>query len=632
MSLPLSSAARRVWVHPRSRTHYHTTLLLVVVVVVGLLATTPFAKPSSLFEDELPPIIPRPPDVLAPPEEIARTSRVKKWDIPEGYELPSAKLSGPRPPGTLLLNMLIKNEREHLDRTLPRWAKIIDCWIIGVDDANTDDSREVIMKHLGHIPGHIVTVHFDGMGPTWSILVKEGVIHYPQCTHGIIADADFAPINLDFDKMDLDIRCSKHMYTIWTQDHKHERRMDWIYRNVHGAHVARRTHQILEVPVLPDQEVFQTLVNLHIEERAGGYQDRTPGKMERYIGFLEKDLAEIPDDTRSLYYLGYAHFEIFMQSHQDPKPEHWAALGKAVDYFKRRVNINAGNFEENWFTQLKLGEIYERFYRDRQEAERYYRNCTELDGERADGWFYLGQLYRLSGQPRKALPYLKRAATLEMPERALFQWHALYKCISKLEYARALAQLPPAELKPEYALDGISVLRTADCVTEDLAEYNRLMTHFQKIAQRSQPGDRKPTLVEERIRPIRMLLKHVATHRSHIENLLGSENVPDYVAQPYLDLLPVNVNGEPDTSYYSVLEFTLDRLRDYREHFLKLKSTDKAAAKQFVASCREFRRATIPFLRLMRQEQSRIQSLMHGNEVFHVINQHAEALREVCRG
>jgi hypothetical protein len=45
-----------------------------------------------------------------------------------------------------LLNMLIKNEREHLDRTLPKWAKIIDCWIIGVDDANTDDSAEVIMK------------------------------------------------------------------------------------------------------------------------------------------------------------------------------------------------------------------------------------------------------------------------------------------------------------------------------------------------------------------------------------------------------------------------------------------------------------------------------------------------------
>ena len=63
-----------------------------------------------------------------------------------------------RPPGTLLLNMLIKNEAEHLDRTLPKWAKVIDYWIIGVDDANTDNSPEIIQKHLGHIPGEIVIV------------------------------------------------------------------------------------------------------------------------------------------------------------------------------------------------------------------------------------------------------------------------------------------------------------------------------------------------------------------------------------------------------------------------------------------------------------------------------------------
>lgn len=102
-------------------------------------------------------------------------SKKKPFEIPPGYQLPSAKLEGPRPPGTLLLNMLIKNERDHLDRTLPKWAKIIDCWIIGVDDANTDDSEAIIMKHLGHIPGKIVTVKFDGMGPTWTQLVKEGM-------------------------------------------------------------------------------------------------------------------------------------------------------------------------------------------------------------------------------------------------------------------------------------------------------------------------------------------------------------------------------------------------------------------------------------------------------------------------
>jgi hypothetical protein len=70
----------------------------------------------------------------------------------------------------------------------------------------------------------------------------------------------------------------------------------------------------VEVPSLPAQEVYQTLVDLHVVEREGGYQDRTPGKMERYLGFLEGDLAELPGDPRSLYYVGYAYYDLFSQT------------------------------------------------------------------------------------------------------------------------------------------------------------------------------------------------------------------------------------------------------------------------------------------------------------------------------
>jgi hypothetical protein len=37
-----------------------------------------------------------------------------------------------------------------------------DAWIIGVDDHNTDNSEEVIRRHLGHIPGQIVIVCAGG--------------------------------------------------------------------------------------------------------------------------------------------------------------------------------------------------------------------------------------------------------------------------------------------------------------------------------------------------------------------------------------------------------------------------------------------------------------------------------------
>jgi hypothetical protein len=54
--------------------------------------------------------------------------------------------------------MLIKNEAFHLERSLPKWAPLIDYWIIGVDDKNTDNSEEIIDKYLGHIPGQKVSL------------------------------------------------------------------------------------------------------------------------------------------------------------------------------------------------------------------------------------------------------------------------------------------------------------------------------------------------------------------------------------------------------------------------------------------------------------------------------------------
>jgi len=41
------------------------------------------------------------------------------------------------------------------------------------------------------------------MGPTWTKLVEYGVEHFPKATHGIIADADFAPMQDKLDKMQL---------------------------------------------------------------------------------------------------------------------------------------------------------------------------------------------------------------------------------------------------------------------------------------------------------------------------------------------------------------------------------------------------------------------------------------------
>ena len=57
-------------------------------------------------------------------------------------------------------------------------------------------------------------VNFDGMGPTWTVLVKKGLELYPNATHGVLSDADFTPTITSLDKWQLKMECSKHMYRI----------------------------------------------------------------------------------------------------------------------------------------------------------------------------------------------------------------------------------------------------------------------------------------------------------------------------------------------------------------------------------------------------------------------------------
>jgi hypothetical protein len=46
--------------------------------------------------------------------------------------------------------------------------------------------------------------------------------------------------------------------------------------------VHRRTHQYMEVPAIPNQRQYQCWSNFEIEERNGGYQDRSGKKNEKY--------------------------------------------------------------------------------------------------------------------------------------------------------------------------------------------------------------------------------------------------------------------------------------------------------------------------------------------------------------
>jgi len=63
--------------------------------------------------------------------------------------------------------------------------------------------------------------------------------------------------------------------------------------------------------------------------------------------------------------------------------------------------------------------------------------AVTLDPHRVDGWYYRGQNHRLHGEVSSAFVDLRKAVSLEMPQRSLFQWDYLYDCIRYTELLKA---------------------------------------------------------------------------------------------------------------------------------------------------------------------------------------------------
>jgi len=399
---------------------------------------------------------------------------------------------------------------------------------------------------------------------------------------------------------------------------------------------------------------------------------------------LEADLLDYPDDTRTLYYLGYAHFDIFSQNKNNATPEHWDHLKKAVDYFTYRIGLKTGsgdekgNAEERWFSMLKLGEIYERFYRDWSMADKYYTECVRADPDRADAYFYLGQHYRLGKNTKESLPFLRKAAVMSIPQRSLFQWHYLYQCIAKLEYVRALMDLGE-KLTVKLADDGINVIAMHMCSEQTDAEsvselrsaerYFRTFVARGKARQSSKPApspsptttptpvtpeaaklqtsESKPTVgpsvsqekkensvtVPEPVPdfssvpegehpytyPIKKFLAWVVRNQDDLSKWLDKPAL-DYSSQQWQDWSADPSAGPRPVTLYSALLHNLQGMRDYVK-----------AGKDY--SCEGYRKAVYPYLRFVAANAdlrySRLGSSA-GVKALGVWQKLEEALKLVC--
>jgi len=293
---------------------------------------------------------------------------------------------------------------------------------------------------------------------------------------------------------------------------------------------------------------------------------------------------------------------------------------------QQRVANLSGNVEERWFTMLKLGEINERYFSNWAEAERWYLECTKNDSARADAFFYLGQHYRLAGVPWKALPFLDTAASLEVPERSLFQWHFLYNCLSKVEFARAVSMIEPGEKEVDEEKEVNKALRylyqaklcDAALESERKSLIATLDTRRQRLISRS--GDKESdsnsivaATVAQGVKSIKSLVKFVGSNVDDMEEDLDSVST-EVVSQR---------TGKKLSLFKAVLYFAT-MMDDFTVTFKN--SKDKS---EF--GCREYRLATTPYLRFFGRYGALMRKELANDKYMDDLEAKTLVVRNFCR-
>lgn len=82
---------------------------------------------------------------------------------------------------SLCLYMIVRDEYNHLQNNLPIWAKMVDCYVIGVDHRNTDDSERAIVDAMKGIPGKVVATPWHGFSSAWNHVINQGVHYVDRC-------------------------------------------------------------------------------------------------------------------------------------------------------------------------------------------------------------------------------------------------------------------------------------------------------------------------------------------------------------------------------------------------------------------------------------------------------------------
>lgn len=237
----------------------------------------------------------------------------------------------------ICLNMIVKDAARTIERCLKSVLPLIDCWLI-VDTGSTDNTRQMVLDLLGHLPGNLIERPWVDFGHNRTEALE---LARPTADYLFIIDADEELIipdgwqrpELSHDAYILGIDYSG---THYDRTCLISTALEWRYVGV--------LHEYLEA----DRETRQAKITgpvVRVYPPA-----LTPEQVrEKYLEharLLEVAVSKDPANARNAFYLA--------QSYRDA-----GELHKALASYQKRSQMSGWD-EEAWYSLLEAAKLSER--------------------------------------------------------------------------------------------------------------------------------------------------------------------------------------------------------------------------------------------------------------------------------
>jgi glycosyltransferase involved in cell wall biosynthesis len=299
---------------------------------------------------------------------------------------------------TICLNMIVKDEKDVIERCLTSVLPIIDYWVI-VDTGSCDGTQEIIRNFMAkhNVKGELFERPWINFGHNRNEALdlakdKGDYVFFIDADEYLEYDPDFKLPKLDKDYYYVNISCYGTSLGKVQLVNNHK---DWKWVGV--------LHEVIALSNSRTGGALEKVSNIYTTE---GARSKDPLKYQKDAEILEAGLKAEPNNERYLFYLGQSY-----KNAGNPVP--------AILNYEKRIE-KGGWPEEVFYSMLDIARLQQQLQEPKEKVIKSYTRAFTYRPTRVEPLYYLANYYRQNEDFDLAYQVSKLSETIPPSQDALF--------------------------------------------------------------------------------------------------------------------------------------------------------------------------------------------------------------------